>query len=71
MFDLIEWPFLVGETLMTSRNWMLSIEGQVVVAPHPDVVAGLAALFASFYNFNMKYEDEAASTLEFIQRYLI
>lgn len=31
-------------------------------------VSGLAVLFASYYNFNLQYQDEAACTLEFIQR---
>ncbi|KAL6464370.1 hypothetical protein MHYP_G00266870 [Metynnis hypsauchen] len=59
-----------GETL-TSVTWMLSIEGQVVLSPHPNFVAGLATLFASFYNFNLEYQEEASCTLEFIQRCLV
>ncbi|XP_076588085.1 uncharacterized protein LOC143321284 isoform X1 [Chaetodon auriga] len=47
---------------------MLSIEGQVVVPPHPNFVAGLAALFSSYYNFNLVYQEQSACTLEFIQR---
>uniref|UniRef100_A0A3B1JEG1 Uncharacterized protein n=1 Tax=Astyanax mexicanus TaxID=7994 RepID=A0A3B1JEG1_ASTMX len=56
-----------GETL-TSANWMMSIEGQVVLSSHPNFAAGLAALFASFYNFNLEYQKEASCTLDFIQR---
>ncbi|KAL0152014.1 hypothetical protein M9458_052680 [Cirrhinus mrigala] len=47
---------------------LILIEGQVVVNPHPNFVAGLAALFASYYIFNLVYQHEACCTLEFIQR---
>ncbi|XP_076864064.1 uncharacterized protein LOC143516400 [Brachyhypopomus gauderio] len=56
-----------GETL-TSVTWVMSIEGQVVLSLHPNFVAGLANLFATFYNFNLEYQEEASCTLEFIQR---
>uniref|UniRef100_A0A3B1IPE7 C2H2-type domain-containing protein n=1 Tax=Astyanax mexicanus TaxID=7994 RepID=A0A3B1IPE7_ASTMX len=49
-----------GETL-TSANWMMSIEGQVVLSSHPNFAAGLAALFASFYNFNLEYQKETST----------
>lgn len=55
--------FVSGDT----RHWMLSIEGQVV-CEGTTFVSGLAVLFASYYNFNLQYQDEAACTLEFIQR---
>ncbi|XP_053191212.1 uncharacterized protein LOC128375020 [Scomber japonicus] len=58
---------VLGEVL-TSKEWMLSIEGQVVVPPHPNFSAGLAALFSSYYSFNLVYQEQAACTLEFIQR---
>lgn len=47
---------------------MLSLEGQVVCeGAQPNFITGLAALFAS-YNFNLQYQEEAACTLEFVQR---
>ncbi|RXN22864.1 hypothetical protein ROHU_006550 [Labeo rohita] len=57
---------VLGE-ILTATQWMLSIEGQVVVNPHPNFVAGFAALFASCI-FNLVYQHEASCTLEFIQR---
>ncbi|XP_076594907.1 uncharacterized protein LOC143325601 isoform X2 [Chaetodon auriga] len=57
---------VLGEVL-TTTEWMLSIEGQVLVPPHPNFVAGLAALFSSYYNFNLVYQEQTAATLEFIQ----
>ncbi|KAJ8351966.1 hypothetical protein SKAU_G00234420 [Synaphobranchus kaupii] len=57
---------VLGET----QSWMLSIEGQVV-CEGTSFLSGLAALFASYYNFNLQYQDEAACTLEFIQRCFI
>ncbi|XP_039505715.1 uncharacterized protein si:dkey-15h8.17 [Pimephales promelas] len=53
---------------MKPRAWMLSLEGQVVMGPHLDFTTGLAAIFSSYYNFNLKYAEDAACTLEFIQR---
>ncbi len=38
---------------------MLTLEGQV------DFITGLAAIFASNYNFNLKYAEDASCTLEF------
>ncbi|KAJ8333424.1 hypothetical protein SKAU_G00414320 [Synaphobranchus kaupii] len=63
-------PLLIvqGETLMKPDAWLLSIEGQVVMGPHNNITNGMAALFASYYNFNLKYLEEAACTLEFVQR---
>ncbi|XP_057186044.1 uncharacterized protein LOC130551981 isoform X3 [Triplophysa rosa] len=50
------------------RAWMLSLDGEVVMGPHPDFTTGLCAIFASYYNFNLQYAEDAACTLEFIQR---
>ncbi|CAL8290569.1 unnamed protein product [Merluccius merluccius] len=61
---------VLGDVL-TATQWMLSIEGQVVVPPHPKFVAGVAAFFASFYIFNLVYQEQASCTLEFIQRCFI
>lgn len=43
---------------------MLSIEGEVVMGPHPNVMHGVAALFSSFYIFNLEYPAVGAYTLE-------
>lgn len=57
----------LGDVLKPT-SWMLSIEGQVVVGPHQNIVAGMAVLFSSYYVFNLVYQEEASITLEFIQR---
>jgi len=54
--------------VLTATNWMLSSEGQVVVGPHQNIVAGMAAFFSCYYVFNLVYQVEASSILEFIQR---
>lgn len=59
---------LVSGDIMKPEGWMLSLEGQVVMGPHNDFTSGLAAMFASYYNFNLKYDEGASCTLEFIQR---
>lgn len=48
---------------------MLDMEQQVVMGPYNKVVNGIAALFASYYNFNLQYPNDSSCTLEFIQRY--
>ena len=58
--------------MWSANKWMLSIEGRVVIPlspPMPDFTTALAVLFASFYVFNIEYEVEAVTTLEFVQRY--
>uniref|UniRef100_A0A3B3QPE7 Uncharacterized protein n=1 Tax=Paramormyrops kingsleyae TaxID=1676925 RepID=A0A3B3QPE7_9TELE len=54
-------------------KWMLSIEGRVVLrmSDHSDFTSALAVLFGSFYVFNIEYPEEAATTLEFIQRFFV
>ncbi|KAK9952664.1 hypothetical protein ABG768_018478 [Culter alburnus] len=56
------------------KKWMLCVEGKVVIQsvnPQDDFTSALAVFFASFYIFNLEYQAEAASTLEFIQRFLV
>lgn len=58
--------------MWSADKWMLSIEGRVVIPhipPIPDFTTALAVFFASFYVFNIEYQVEAVTTLEFIQRY--
>lgn len=52
----------------TTQHWMLSAEKEVL-CERTSSVLGLAVLFASYYNFNLQYQHDAACTLEFIQRY--
>ncbi|XP_054589280.2 uncharacterized protein [Nothobranchius furzeri] len=50
-------------------GWMVSAEGRVIFeGVLPTFSTGLAAVFATFYIFNLQYQDEAAKTLEFVQR---
>jgi len=51
------------------QHWMISLEGHIISEGiQPAFVSGLAAVFSTFYNFNLQYQAEAACTLEFIQR---
>ncbi|KAG1949924.1 hypothetical protein F2P79_011613 [Pimephales promelas] len=60
---------LLGETGSRFQRWMLSLEGQIICEGiQSTFVTGLASLFSCFYNFNLQYQEEAACTLEFIQR---
>ncbi|KAF1380916.1 hypothetical protein PFLUV_G00169030 [Perca fluviatilis] len=59
---------IIQGDLMKSRTWMLSTEGQVVMGPDDSFINGIAAVFASYYNFNLQYPDDGSCTLEFIQR---
>lgn len=48
---------------------MVSLEGHIICEGiQPTFLTGLAALFSTFYNFILQYQEEAACTLEFIQR---
>lgn len=48
---------------------MITFEGRVISEGiTPTFATGLAAMFAIYYIFNLQYQDEAACTLEFIQR---
>uniref|UniRef100_A0A672HZP7 Uncharacterized protein n=1 Tax=Salarias fasciatus TaxID=181472 RepID=A0A672HZP7_SALFA len=53
---------------ITARRWMRSIDHEVL-CEGSSFVLGLAVLFATYYNFNLHYQHDAACTLEFIQRY--
>lgn len=59
--------------MWSANKWMLSIEGRVVIPGIPDEIpdftTALAVLFTSFYVFNIEYQVEAVTTLEFVQRY--
>ncbi|ROL50093.1 hypothetical protein DPX16_1106, partial [Anabarilius grahami] len=60
---------LLGETGSRFQRWMLSLEGQIVCEGiQSTFVTGLASFFSCFYIFNLQYQEEAACTLEFIQR---
>uniref|UniRef100_A0A9J8DLI9 Uncharacterized protein n=1 Tax=Cyprinus carpio carpio TaxID=630221 RepID=A0A9J8DLI9_CYPCA len=64
---------MLGESILGAKKWMLSIEGRVVLqlSDRSEFTSALAVLFASYYVFNMEYPAEAATTLEFIQRFFI
>lgn len=54
------------------QRWMVSLEGHVICEGiQPTFLTGLAALFSTFYIFNLEYQEEASCTLEFIQRRFI
>ncbi|XP_032365428.1 uncharacterized protein LOC116680827 [Etheostoma spectabile] len=67
--SLPESPRLIvlGPTLLTDQRGCVSVEGQVV-SEGGSFVLGLAVLLSTYYNFNLQYQDQAACSLEFIQR---
>ncbi|CAM4565870.1 unnamed protein product [Leuciscus chuanchicus] len=56
---------------MKPSGWLISIEGHVVMGPHPFFLHGVAAFFSSYYVFNLEYPAAGLSTLEFIQRVFV
>ncbi|CAJ1062884.1 uncharacterized protein LOC117823392 [Xyrichtys novacula] len=63
---------LMSEDKATVNQWMISNDEQVICeGSQPSVMSGLAALFATYYVFNLQYQEEAAKTLEFVQRRFI
>lgn len=61
---------VIGDSVLAAEKWMLTIEGSVHIQPEdlPDFPSAAAVLMACYYVFNLEYQEEAASTLEFIQR---
>ncbi|RXN17613.1 reverse transcriptase SR3 [Labeo rohita] len=59
---------IIQGDMMKPSGWLLSIEGHVVMGPHPFFLHGVAAFFSSNYVFNLEYPAAGSSTLEFIQR---
>ena len=63
--------FIAGNSMCTASKWMVSIEGKVAIQGNTSSSAftsGLAALFASYYVFNLQYQEGAVIALEFFQR---
>uniref|UniRef100_A0A3P8S092 Uncharacterized protein n=1 Tax=Amphiprion percula TaxID=161767 RepID=A0A3P8S092_AMPPE len=62
---------LTPRLILLAGRWMISLEGHVLFEGiQPTFVTGLPALFSVYYIFNLQYQDEAACTLEFIQRFI-
>ena len=61
---------VIGDSVLEAQKWMLAMEGDVLIQPEdlPDFSSAAAVLMACYYVFNIEYQEEAASTLEFIQR---
>ncbi|KAL1257411.1 hypothetical protein QQF64_003155 [Cirrhinus molitorella] len=58
-----------GTWQVTIKHWMVTLEGCVISEGiTPNFLTGLAAVFAIYYMLNLQYQEEAACTLEFIQR---
>ena len=54
--------YVSGEMVGSIQRWMVSLEGHIICEGiQPTFLTGLAALFATFYNFNLQYQEEAAS----------
>ncbi|CAI5642665.1 unnamed protein product [Oreochromis niloticus] len=55
---------------MSASRWMISLEGKVFYEPEQmhDFGSTLAGFFASYYVFNLEYQESASITLEMIQR---
>nr|XP_055069190.1 uncharacterized protein LOC129450442 [Misgurnus anguillicaudatus] len=63
---------LVAGDEITLGGWMISIENNIICEGiQQSFIRGLAAVFATYYVFNLQYQEEAARTLEFVQRRLI
>ncbi|XP_055043896.1 uncharacterized protein [Misgurnus anguillicaudatus] len=64
---------MLGNSLLTSSKWFISIEGRVShsIDSQLDFGAALAVFFGCFYVFNIEYEESAIATLELIQRFFV
>ncbi|RXN33745.1 hypothetical protein ROHU_003391 [Labeo rohita] len=59
---------IIQGDMMKPSGWLLSIEGHVMMGPHPFFLHGVVAFFSSYYVFNLEYPAAGSSTLESIQR---
>ncbi|KAK5847874.1 hypothetical protein PBY51_016968 [Eleginops maclovinus] len=59
---------IIQGDMMKPSGWLISIEGHVVMGPHPLFLHRVAAFFSSYYVFNLEYPAAGSSTLESIQR---
>ncbi|CAI5636064.1 unnamed protein product [Oreochromis niloticus] len=57
-----------GQSCYSSRRYMLSIDRNLVSTNISSFISALCLMFGSYYNFNIHYPSELASTLEFLQR---
>ena len=73
LWNLYNKPYCLFVCRWCSHGNQLDAEhwGPVTVGPHQNIVPGMAALFSCYYVFNLVYQEEASSTLEFIQRYVL
>ncbi|XP_070408800.1 uncharacterized protein [Nothobranchius furzeri] len=64
---------MLGTTYLEATKWMVSIEGKVAYILDEDLgfADALSVLMASFYAFNVEYQEPACATLEFIQRFFL
>ncbi|CAI9733695.1 Hypothetical predicted protein [Octopus vulgaris] len=70
--NIPETPCLIacGDSLLNSCKFLLCVDGTVVNEQITSFVTGLCMMFASYYCFNICYNQEAPATLEFVQRCL-
>ncbi|CAI5679935.1 unnamed protein product [Oreochromis niloticus] len=63
----------LGNNFMSASRWMISLEGKVFYEPEQmhDFASTLAVFFASYYVFNLEYQESASITLEMIQRFFV
>ncbi|KAF6736296.1 hypothetical protein FQA47_017270 [Oryzias melastigma] len=57
-----------GRSCFSAGKFMLSLDRNLVQANITSFISALCVMFASYYNFNIHYPLELASTLEFLQR---
>ncbi|XP_041849213.1 uncharacterized protein LOC121645005 [Melanotaenia boesemani] len=64
---------VLGNDLVSATRWMVSMEGKVFFEPEQlhDFASALAVFFASYYVFNLEYQESASTTMEMILRYVL
>nr|XP_033485765.1 uncharacterized protein LOC117258750 [Epinephelus lanceolatus] len=64
---------VLGNSLVSATQWMVSMEGKVFYEPEQlhDFASALAVFFASYYIFNLEYQESASTTLEMIHRFFV
>ncbi|XP_065149445.1 uncharacterized protein [Paramisgurnus dabryanus] len=64
---------MLGNTFLSASKWMVSIDGKVayILEEHLGFADAFSVFFASFYVFNIEYQEQACVTLELIQRFFV
>ena len=60
---------VTGDSHLKAEQYLVLVDGKVLVSNITSYINSLAVLFGTYYAFNIQYPTDAEATLEFMQRY--